>query len=78
MLDRAREWWEQLGRTNQLTLGLTTVGVLIALIGFVTWAGTPDYVPLFSNLSAQDANAIAEKLKRRQCALQAGAGRRDH
>ncbi len=63
MLDRAREWWGRLGRTNQITLGLTTLGVLIALIGFVTWAGTPDYVPLFSNLSAQDANAITEKLR---------------
>ena len=62
MLDRAREWWGRLGRTNQITLGLTTLGVLIALIGFVAWAGTPDYVPLFSNLSAQDANAITEKL----------------
>lgn len=63
MLDRAREWWGRLGRTNQLTLGLTTLGVLIALVGFITWAGTPDYVPLFSNLSAQDANAITEKLR---------------
>ena len=63
MLDRAREWWGRLGRTSQLTLGLTTLGVVIALIGFVTWAGTPDYVPLFSNLQAQDANAIMDKLR---------------
>ena len=62
MLNRAREWWERLGRTNQLTLVLTMTGVLVTLIGFVVWAGTPEYRPLFSNLSAQDANAIKEKL----------------
>ena len=62
MLNRVREAWERLGRTNQLTLVLTTIGVLVALIGFVAWAGTPEYVPLFSKLSAQDANAIRDKL----------------
>ena len=62
MLNRVREGWERLGRTNQLTLVLTTLGVVIALIGFVAWAGTPEYVPLFSKLSAQDANAIRDKL----------------
>ena len=55
------------GAHQQMTLGLTTLGVLIALIGFVTWAGTPEYVPLFSNLSAQDANAITEKLRKAMC-----------
>ncbi len=63
MLNRAREWWEKLGRTNQLTVALTGIGVLVTLIGFVVWAGTPEYKPLFSSLSAQDANAITEKLK---------------
>ena len=62
MVIRAREWWERLGRANQLTLVLTTLGVLAALIGFVVWACTPEYTPLFNNLSAQDANAIREKL----------------
>jgi flagellar M-ring protein FliF len=62
VLNRAREWWERLGRTNQLTLVLTTVGVLVALIGFVAWASTPEYVPLFSKLSAQDAMSIRDKL----------------
>lgn len=62
MVNRAREWWERLGRTNQLTLVLTTLAMVGALIGLTVWASTPEYVPLFSNLSAQDANAIREKL----------------
>lgn len=62
-MTRAREWWERLGRTNQILFVAASLGTLIALIGFISWASTPDYVPLFSNLSAQDANAITEKLQ---------------
>ncbi len=63
MLNRLREWWEGLGRSNQLIAGGAAVASLVALIGFMAWAGTPEYVPLFSNLSAQDASAITDKLK---------------
>ncbi len=63
MLIRAREWWEGLGRKSQLTIGLASLGVLIALIGFVAWANTPEYGLLFTKLSAPDAAAITDKLK---------------
>ena len=63
MLNRLREWWEGLGRSNQMIAGGATLASLVALIGFVAWANTPEYVPLFSNLSAQDANAISDKLR---------------
>ena len=63
MLNRAREWWEGLGRSNQVMFVATSLAVVIALVGFVAWASTPEYVPLFSNLSAQDAVAITDKLK---------------
>lgn len=63
MLNRLREWWERLGRNNQIIIAASAFGVLVALIGFVSWANTPEYVPLFSNLSAQDANAITDKLR---------------
>ncbi|HZP81736.1 MAG TPA: flagellar basal-body MS-ring/collar protein FliF [Chthonomonadaceae bacterium] len=63
MIHRAREVWDGLGRNNQIILALSSLGALIALIGFIAWASTPEYVPLFSNLSAQDANAISDKLR---------------
>lgn len=63
MINRAREVWDGLGRNNQIVLALSSLGVLIALIGFIAWASTPEYVPLFSNLSAQDASAISDKLR---------------
>jgi flagellar M-ring protein FliF len=63
VLNRTRDWWERLGRNNQIIVVASSFGVLVALIGFIAWAGTPEYVPLFSGLSAQDANAITDKLK---------------
>ena len=63
MLNRLREWWEGLGRSNQMIVGGASLASLVALVGFIAWAGTPEYVPLFSNLSAQDANAITDKLR---------------
>ncbi len=62
MLQRVRETWDRLGRNNQIILAASVAGVVIAFVGFLAWASTPDYVPLFSNLSAQDANAITSKL----------------
>ncbi len=63
MLNRLRDWWESLGRNNQIVLVASSLGGMVALIGFVAWASTPEYVPLFSNLGAADATAITQKLK---------------
>jgi flagellar M-ring protein FliF len=63
VINRVRTWWEGLTRNNQIILVASTLGVLISLIGFVSWASTPEYVPLFSDLSAQDASAITDKLR---------------
>ncbi len=64
MPQRARETWDRLGRNNQIIVAAVSLGLLVALIGFIAWANTPEYVPLFSNLSAQDANAITSKLSK--------------
>jgi flagellar M-ring protein FliF len=50
------------------------VGGLIALIGFVTWANTPEYGPLISGLSATDANTITDKLKELSVPYRLSAG----
>ena len=44
---------------------VVVVAVLAVVIGgylFMSWAGKPSYVPLFSNLSSSDAAAITQKL----------------
>ena len=42
-------------------VGVVVVG-LLGLYGIVHWAGTPDYVPLFSNLPAEEAGKVADWL----------------
>lgn len=44
---------------------VTVLGVIALVLGgylFMTWAGKPAYVPLFSNLVATDANSITQQL----------------
>jgi flagellar M-ring protein FliF len=44
---------------------MVSVAVLAVLLGgylFMSWAGKPSYVPLFSNLSSTDAASITQKL----------------
>ena len=44
---------------------VTIIGIIALAVGgfaFSTWASTPTYAPLFSNLSSADASAIVDKL----------------
>ena len=63
MINRIREWWDAQAMNNRVILAASAVGGLIALIGFIVWANTPEYGPLYSGLSATDANTISEKLR---------------
>lgn len=58
-----RDSWDNLSRTNRILLIAGSVCSLIALIAFVSWASTPEYVMLFSGLSPQDETAIVDKLR---------------
>ena len=42
---------------------LGTLGLLLAGFMVFRWASTPDYSPLFSNMSSKDASAVIEKLE---------------
>jgi type III secretory pathway lipoprotein EscJ len=43
-------------------LGMAVLAVVLGGYLFMSWAGQPSYVPLFSNLSSSDAAAITQKL----------------
>ena len=68
MLQRARDWWEGQSRNNQIIFGASTLGVIVALFGFIFWAGQPEYQLLFGDLAPQDASAITDKLKEQNVA----------
>jgi flagellar M-ring protein FliF len=43
-------------------LGMAVLAVVLGGYLFMSWAGKPSYVPLFSNLSSSDAASITQKL----------------
>jgi flagellar M-ring protein FliF len=64
LIQQAREVWRRLGANQRVTLVLSLV-VFVAVSGAVlVWSGRPDYVLLFSNLSADDAWSVVEALNK--------------
>ncbi|MBI3974308.1 MAG: flagellar M-ring protein FliF [Chloroflexi bacterium] len=55
--------WQTLGRTRQMILGGMAAALVIAVAGAVLYVQRPQAVPLYTNLSEQDASAIVAKLK---------------
>lgn len=55
--------WGRLTAVQKAAATLVGLVALVALVASVRLAGRPEYAVLFSNLSANDANAIVEKLK---------------
>ncbi len=63
---KIRSLWDNMSRGNQILLAALATGTLIAAIGFIYWASSPDYVSLVSNPSPQDSAAIIAQLKDRK------------
>ncbi len=47
---------------QKATVGVAVLAVVLGGYLFMSWAGKPSYVPLFSNLSSADAASITQKL----------------
>lgn len=63
-LSNVREFWSRLGANQKVTLVLSTVVLVAATVGVLVWSSRPDYVLLYSNLSAEDAWAVVESLNK--------------
>jgi flagellar M-ring protein FliF len=63
LLNSAKNWWKSL-QPGQKT-GLMITGLIAALLGggIFYWAATPEYKPLFTNLSDTDSAKIVKKLE---------------
>jgi flagellar M-ring protein FliF len=46
-----------------ITLGLLVIGTLAGIVVLVKWSGRPEFVPLYSHLSAEDAAEVVAKLR---------------
>ena len=74
VINRIRDWWGGQAMNNRVILAASAIGGLIALIGFITWANTPEYRLLYTGLSATDANTITDKLKESNVPYRLSAG----
>ncbi len=68
--NNALEFWKKMNKRQQLALGLGGAAIVVMLLAMAVFlivrAGMPDYVPLFTNLESEDANAIVQELKKDQ------------
>lgn len=60
---QAAEIWQGLGNIQRITVGGVAIVSIALIAALLTWARTPEYATVFSNLTEEDAAAIVAKLK---------------
>ena len=58
-----KTFWNKLSNPQKIITVLAPLLVAALLIALITWAGTPQYIAIFTKLSDADAGAITTKLK---------------
>lgn len=58
-----KTFWNKLSSPQKIITIIAPLLVAVALFSLITWAGTPQYVAIFTKLSDTDAAAIMTKLK---------------
>lgn len=62
--------WNKMNTAQKIGLGAIITAALTAIIFFVAWAQTPDYVAAFTDVDAKDGAAIVEYLKEQKIPYQ--------
>lgn len=65
-LAQVKEFWNKLSSAKKILLISTVVASIVGFVFLISWVREPEYAVLFSNLEAQDASKIVEKLKERK------------
>ncbi len=58
-----QKYWQKLSGAQKATVVILAILILASLVAVTFWATRPQYSVLFSNLTAQDASAVVNKLK---------------
>jgi len=58
-----RTWWQGLSNTARLLWTVIPAAALLGIIVLTLWVVQPNYLPLYSNLSSDDAGTIVAELK---------------
>lgn len=62
-IDQLKELWEKLNKRAKIIIGLSVLGIIVALGFLIFLGGSQDYKPLFGQLSPQDADAVVKTLE---------------
>src|SRR5262245_35880015 len=62
-MEQIRRLLSSLSLKQKVTIAVTAIAVVAALMGFLRWNTERDFVPLFANLAAEDAAAVLARLK---------------
>jgi flagellar M-ring protein FliF len=63
ILSPLQDFWSRLSVAQRITLVITAVGSIVAIVSIVAWANRTEYSVLFSDLDQRDAAAIVEQLR---------------
>ncbi|MHB8621164.1 MAG: flagellar basal-body MS-ring/collar protein FliF, partial [Chloroflexota bacterium] len=61
--DQFLKIWGGMGRIQKISVGVVGLVAVASLVAFVAISSRPNYVPVFTHLSSQDAASIVSKLK---------------
>ena len=61
-INQLKDLWQKLNKRAKIIIGISILGVILALGFLVIWSGGSSYKPLFGQLNAQDADAITDRL----------------
>jgi len=74
ILRQARDFWVSLSLARRLSLVVVVVGVVVGVLGISFLATQQTYTYLFTEMTPEDASAIAAKLKELKVPFRVGAG----
>ncbi len=66
--------WSGLSRTQQILFGAVSAVSIAAIVLLLVWARSPEWAPLYTNVTEADAGQIVQKLKDAQVPYEIAAG----
>lgn len=69
-----QKYWRRLSMPQKIVVSFLSLLILASLVAISFYLGRPDYVPLFTNLTPEDANRIVTKLKEAKVRFQITQG----
>ncbi len=61
--DQFKAVMKTMSAVKLITLGLLVIGTAAGIIALVSWSSRPEFVPLYSHLTAEDAAEVVSKLR---------------